>query len=79
MLLSEIASTIPIDCSQDGRDFAADKTATAPRASALSTMMASNFVLVSLCTASCAVVDCATSMSRVFENFACQVNDCLVP
>src|SRR6185369_276286 len=67
MLLGETASTIPMDGSQDGSDFAADKTATAPRASALSTIMASNVVLVSRCTASCAVVDCATSMSRVFR------------
>ena len=64
MLLGETASTIPIDGSQDGSDFAADRTATAPRASALSTIMASNVVLVSLWTASCAVVDWATSMSR---------------
>ena len=70
MLLGEVASTIPMDFSQDCRDLAADKTATAPRASALSTRMASNLVLVSLCTASCAAVDCATSMSSVFRTSA---------
>src|SRR5271165_4122405 len=67
MLLGEIASTMPIDFSQDGRDCAADRTATAPDASALSTRMASNLPAASLCTASSAVLDCATSISRVFR------------
>src|SRR5579862_3069642 len=67
MLLAEIASTMPMDCSQEGRDFAAERTATAPRASALSTIMAANLLLVSRCTASCATLVRTTSISRDFR------------
>src|SRR6266849_1276760 len=58
---------MPTDCSQEGRDFAADRTATAPGASALSTMIASNLVPVSCRTASGASAHRKTSISSGFR------------
>src|SRR5712692_4430468 len=67
MLVGETASTMPTDCSHEGRDFAAHRTDTAPGASALSTMIASNLVSVSIRTASGASLQRDTSISSVFR------------
>src|SRR5690348_3798831 len=63
MLVREDASTTPIDCSQECRDFALPSTFTAPGASVSSTIMASNFVPASVSTATWAWEQCVTSIS----------------
>jgi len=76
MLFAETASTMPIARMQEGKDFAAAKTTTAPGASALSTMMRSNFVLESFCTASRARSQFVTFMFNVFSTSPTRLISC---